>query len=102
MSIELTETNQLKTAYNRMYAILSDYIWDYDVVEALVDVELETYKVFPDIESLRSKIRSLRMRVRQVADAESRIMDAIDTFSDAVDDIEEVYAKIVYPKEVSL
>lgn len=102
MSIELTETNQLKTAYTRMYAILSDYIWDYDVVEALVDVELETYKVFPDIESLRSKIRSLRLRVRQVADYESRIMDAIDTFSDAVDDVEEVYAKIVYPKEVSL
>lgn len=101
MSIKLTETNQLKTAYNRMYAVLSDYIWDYDIVEALVDVELETYKIFPDIESLRNKLRSLRMLVRQTAD-ESRILDAISTFSDAVDDVEGVYAKIVYPKEVSL
>ena len=101
MSIKLTETNQLKTAYNRMYAVLSDYIWDYDIVEALVDVELETYKIFPDIESLRNKLRSLRMLVRQTAD-ESRILDAISTFSDAVDDVEEVYAKIVYPKEVSV
>lgn len=101
MSIKLTETNQLKTAYNRMYAVLSDYIWDYDIVEALVDVELETYKIFPDIESLRNKLRSLRMLVRQTAD-ESRILDAISTFSDAVDDVEGVYAKIVYPKEVSV
>lgn len=101
MSIKLTETNQLKTAYNRMYAVLSDYIWDYDIVEALVDVELETYKVFPDIESLRNKLRSLRMLVRQTAD-ESRILDAISTFSDDVDDVEGVYAKIVYPKEVSV
>ena len=101
MSIKLTETNQLKTAYNRMYAVLSDYIWDYDIVEALVDVELETYKIFPDIESLRNKLRSLRMLVRQTAD-ESRILDAISTFSDAVDDVEEVYAKIVYLKEVSV
>ena len=101
MSIKLTETNQLKTAYNRMYAVLSDYIWDYDIVEALVDVELETYKIFPDIESLRNKLRSLRMIVRQTAD-ESRILDAISTFSDAVDDVEGVYAKIVYPKEVSV
>lgn len=101
MSIKLTETNQLKTAYNRMYAVLSDYIWDYDIVEALVDVELETYKIFPDIESLRNKLWSLRMLVRQTAD-ESRILDAISTFSDAVDDVEGVYAKIVYPKEVSV
>ena len=101
MSIKLTETNQLKTAYNRMYAVLSDYIWDYDIVEALVDVELETYKIFPDIESLRNKLRSLRMLVRQTAD-ESRILDAISTFSDAVDDVEGVYAKIVYSKEVSV
>lgn len=101
MSIKLTETNQLKTAYNRMYTVLSDYIWDYDIVEALVDVELETYKIFPDIESLRNKLRSLRMLVRQTAD-ESRILDAISTFSDAVDDVEGVYAKIVYPKEVSV
>lgn len=101
MSIKLTETNQLKTAYNRMYAVLSDYIWDYDIVEALVDVELETYKIFPDIESLRNKLRSLRMLVRQTAD-ESRILDAISTFSDAVDDVEGVYAKIVYPKGVSV
>ena len=101
MSIKLTETNQLKTAYNRMYAVLSDYIWDYDIVESLVDVELETYKIFPDIESLRNKLRSLRMLVRQTAD-ESRILDAISTFSDAVDDVEGVYAKIVYPKEVSV
>ena len=101
MSIKLTETNQLKTAYNRMYAVLSDYIWDYDIVEALVDVELETYKIFPDIESLRNKLRSLRMLVLQTAD-ESRILDAISTFSDAVDDVEGVYAKIVYPKEVSV
>ena len=101
MSIKLTETNQLKTAYNRMYDVLSDYIWDYDIVEALVDVELETYKIFPDIESLRNKLRSLRMLVRQTAD-ESRILDAISTFSDAVDDVEGVYAKIVYPKEVSV
>ena len=101
MSIKLTETNQLKTAYNRMYAVLSDYIWDYDIVEALVDVELETYKIFPDMESLRNKLWSLRMLVRQTAD-ESRILDAISTFSDAVDDVEGVYAKIVYPKEVSV
>lgn len=101
MSIKLTETNQLKTAYNRMYAVLSDYIWDYDIVEALVDVELETYKIFPDIESLRNKLRSLRMLVRQTTD-ESRILDAISAFSDAVDDVEGVYAKIVYPKEVSV
>ena len=101
MSIKLTETNQLKTAYNRMYAVLIDSIWDYDIVEALVDVELETYKIFPDIESLRNKLRSLRMLVRQTAD-ESRILDAISTFSDAVDDVEGVYAKIVYPKEVSV
>lgn len=101
MSIKLTETNQLKTAYNRMYAVLSDYIWDYDIVEALVDVELETYKIFPDIESLRNKLRSLRMLVRQTAD-ESRILDAISAFSDVVDDVEGVYAKIVYPKEVSV
>ena len=98
----LTETNQLKIAYTRMYSVLSDYIWDFDIVAALVEVEVETYRLFPDLELLRNNIRTLRMLVRQVVDRkdDNRILSAIDTFSKAVNDVEEVYVKIDYPKEV--
>lgn len=98
----LTETNKLKIAYTRMYSVLSDYIWDFDIVAALVEVEVETYRLFPDLELLRNNIRTLRMLVRQVVDRkdDNRILSAIDTFSKAVNDVEEVYVKIDYPKEV--
>ena len=85
-----------------MYSVLSDYIWDFDIVAALVEVEVETYRLFPDLELLRNNIRTLRMLVRQVVDRkdDNRILSAIDTFSKAVNDVEEVYVKIDYPKEV--
>lgn len=98
----LTETNKLKIAYTSMYSVLSDYIWDFDIVAALVEVEVETYRLFPDLELLRNNIRTLRMLVRQVVNRkdDNRILSAIDTFSKAVNDVEEVYVKIDYPKEV--
>ena len=98
----LTETHKLKIAYTRMYSVLSDYIWDFDIVAAVVEVEVETYRLFPDLELLRNNIRTLRMLVRQVVDRkdDNRILSAIDTFSKAVNDVEEVYVKIDYPKEV--
>ena len=98
----LTETNKLKITYTRMYSVLSDYIWDFDIVAALVEVEVETYRLFPDLELLRNNIRTLRMLVRQVVNRkdDNRILSAIDTFSKAVNDVEEVYVKIDYPKEV--
>ena len=85
-----------------MYSVLSDYIWDFDIVAALVEVEVETYRLFPDLELLRNNIRTLRMLVRQVVNRkdDNRILSAIDTFSKAVNDVEEVYVKIDYPKEV--
>lgn len=100
---KLTETNQLKCAYNDMYSVFSDYIWNFDVVAALVDLEMEVYKLFPDLEQLHNKLdvfrRSIRDSVARSDEAEE-LTDAIDTFDDAVREVEDVYVKIESPKEV--
>ena len=96
--VQLTETNQLKYAYNRMYSILSKYIREFNVVAALVDVELEAYKMFPDLDELLRKIDTLRTLVHRVGcDRPER---AIDQFREFTQDVNTVYVKVVSPTEV--
>lgn len=98
--IELTETNEVKLAYNDMYLILCKYIWDFPVVEALADVEIEAYKVFPDIDALRRKADVLSAEIRQdSADAEDAV-EAVRIFKEELDKVEKVYYKLKTPREV--
>ena len=100
---ELTETNVLKNAYNDMYSEFSKYLWNFDVVAALVDVEMEVYNLFPDLEALRTKLDTFRRVIRdsilQSDDVEG-LQEAIDTFDRVIRDVQDVYVKIQSPQEV--
>lgn len=98
--IELTETNEIKLAYNDMYLIVCKDIWDFPVVEALADVEIEAYKVFPDLDALRQKTAVLKSEIRQDAPEAEDALEAVDIFQETIDKMEQIYLKLKAPREV--
>lgn len=98
--IELTETNEIKLAYNDMYLIVCKDIWDFPVVEALADVEIEAYKVFPDLDALRQKTAVLKSEIRQAAPEAEAALEAVDIFQETIDKMEQIYLKLKAPREV--
>lgn len=100
--MELTETNQIQQAYNDMYVIISKYIWPFDVVVSLVDVELEAYKKFPDVENLKSLVDKFRITTLGSCPECPDSVEAIDKFREYLDGVSETYAIIKSPQEVSI
>lgn len=49
----------IKREYIKLYSALRNYLWGYEFVSDLVDLENAVLVRFPDMRSLRSKLQSL-------------------------------------------
>ena len=98
----MTSTSEYQILYNDLYEAMRRYIWDLDVVVALADVEIECYKRFPDIKSLKDKISSLRYLISgyTLNDGSEELFEALDAFDDYYEDQDNLYAKVETFKEV--
>lgn len=91
---------ELQSKYNDMYIQLRNYIWDFDTVEALADVEIETYTTFPDMKRLRSKFNSIFTDVRDIYLEDEDLKKAVDTFKEFIESDDDSWARIKQVREV--
>ena len=45
-------SNEIQNAYVDLYTQMRKYIWPFDVIDILVDLEIESFKSFPDSQKL--------------------------------------------------
>lgn len=91
----------LQTAYNKLYAEFRNYIWDFDIVELLADLEIEVYQTFPDMNNVKSKFQKLKRQV-SFTDAfqDESLKDVFDHFEEIIDSTDGIYADLKSFKEV--
>lgn len=77
---------ELRRDYNKLYTQFRNYIWNYDIVEQFVDLEMEIYKACPDMFKLSDIMRKLKQNIQ-------RIMDDDEDFQEAFDELEEIVDK---------
>ena len=98
----ITATN-LQSAYNALYKEVRRYIWDFETVSALADLEVETYQVFPDMEQLSKKFATFKRYVdaTDVLRDDEDVKKAFDEFEELInsEDIE-LYANLKTFQEV--
>lgn len=96
----MISTTQFKLLYNDLYEQMRKYIWDIDVVNALADVEIESYKAFPDIAALRKYVSDLRYLISGYSVDDEDLFAALDAFDEYYSDDEDMYEKIERFREV--
>lgn len=91
---------ELQAKYNDMYIELRNYIWDFNTVEHLADVEIEVYTIFPDMLKLRNKFNSLFNDMREVYLEDEDLRKAVDAFKNFIETDEDSWARIEQVREV--
>lgn len=91
---------ELQQAYNDLYEVLREYIWEYAVVDAIADLEIAVYETMADIPNIRSQFNKLRQLVRPVSQKEADLRDALDAFDKTIKDDDTVYCKLTKVNEV--
>lgn len=78
-----------------MYEKLRNYVWDFDTVEKLANLEVAVYNSFPDISQIQLLFNSLYLDVRQVFDEDEELQEVVDAFKEFIESIEgDFYLKL--------
>ena len=94
--------SKLQSAYNDLYLCMCKYIWDFPTVDALADLEIETYQTFPDMECLKKKLYCLKRFVSHIdaLEHDSELSQRFDDFESLIADNADLYASLKIYKEV--
>lgn len=95
-------STKFQKAYNELYRCIREYIWDFNTVNILADLEIETYKSFPDIDKLQKHLSDLKRDVSatDVYDEDEELKAAFEDFESLLDDTDEIYASLKTFKKV--
>lgn len=94
--------NDLQNAYFDLYSELRRYIWSYQDVKTLANLEIEIFKRFPDVDQIRKYLNLMEMSARFVTNDDEDIKLAFQDFKDVLDSIEsneDIYAKLTEVEE---
>ena len=90
----------IRNAYIDLYREMRRYIWDFRIVEQLVEVEIDSFQTCVDMDKLSEDLRLLRQHINEVISDDEDLKDAIDAFQDIVDNETETFAKLYQVSEV--
>lgn len=84
-----------RNRYNDFYVEMRKYIWGPEVVELLADIEVECYKSFPNLSSLKSMIGKLKSIIREDMMHSEDLRHAVNQLYDCVTEGRNVYMPLV-------
>lgn len=84
---ELMSFNELQNRYIQLYKLLRNYIWEYDIVELIADLEVLTFTAFTDKEELKKALDALERAIRftDVWKQDEQMQEQFSAFRDALD-----------------
>lgn len=91
---------KIQREYNRLYKEIRKYIWDFEAVEALADLEIEVYKLCPDIPTVRDRLNNLKYYTNPLVLDDKDLDKAIHRFEDLINSDDTPYSKLWSVKEV--
>ena len=94
----------LQSAYNDLYTKLRNYIWDYETVVKIADLEVATYMAFPDIDNIRRAFSKLSVDIKDsdIYSDDEKLQQALDDFEDKLEGADQLFYKLEVPQEVEV
>lgn len=90
----------IQREYNRLYRELRKYIWDFEAVEAIADLEVAVYQLCPDMQLIRDRLGLLKIFTRELEVEDADLSKAFKRFEDLVMEDDTPYAKLYQTMEV--
>ena len=94
--------NDVQNAHFDLYSDPRRYIWSYQDVKTLPNLEIETFKRFPDVDQIGKYLNLMEMSARFVTNDDEDIKLGFQDFKDVLDSIEsneDIYAKLTEVEE---
>lgn len=87
MSNELVTFTEVQSQYNRLYKCLRQYIWEYNVVEHIGELEVLAYTAFADRGELRHALDVLvrDIKATDVWKNDEDLQACVQSFYDLID-----------------
>ena len=89
----------IQNAYNKMYAEIRKYVWDFPTVAALADLEIAVYKTCQDLADVKTKFYRLRSCIADVIQIDEDLSKVVDTFENLVHE-QDTFVKLNQVEEV--
>ena len=92
-------SNILQNAYNNLYKEIRKYIWSFEAVNAIADLEISAYQSFADIVAVRKNLDRVKSYARDVLKDDEDLQKVFDAFYDLREDEDRTYVKLTAVKE---
>ena len=94
----------LQSAYNDLYTKLRNYIWEYDTVVKIADLEVATYMAFPNIDDIRRAFSKLSVDIKDsdIYSDDEELQQALDEFDEKLQGADQLFYKLEVPQEVEV
>ena len=95
----MISSSEIQSAYNDLYKEIRKYIWGFDAVNALADLEIASYTACADVYEIKKRLDLLHMYAKEVERDDEDLKSAFDAFYKLLDDQSDVYVKLLKVKE---
>lgn len=91
MSKEVITSSDLQVKYEKLYKFLMDFLWEFQTVQALANLEIAIFKRFPDKDEMLNCLRELNHMISQTYNelSEAEEEEFQKTYEDLEKSIEE-------------
>ena len=86
--------------YQKLYVQLRKYLWSFDTVEKIADLEVAVYQAIPTIKNIRDKFDKLKYNISQTSKDDEDFKRAVENFEDLISSDDEPYLTLNAVKEV--
>lgn len=92
----------IQSAYNDLYKQLRNYIWEYETVVKIANLEVASYMAFPDIDDIRRAYSELKSDVTSsdVWSDDKELQKSMDRFEEKLDGADQIFYGLSVPKEI--
>ena len=96
----MVSAKEIQNCYVNMYKQVRNYVWDFDTVELLANLEAEIYSTFPNIDKLKSYFIRFKQCVKDASKDDEELEQSIEHLEDSIDQASSIYCKLERVQEV--
>lgn len=93
-------SNDLQNGYIDLYKQLREYIWDFNTVEILAELEISIFTAFPERDKVKSTLQSLKYQIKDQFEDNEDLKKAYESLEKLVESEDTFYGKIGKVNEV--
>ena len=95
-------SQDFRNVYEKLYAEIRNYLWSYDTLKDLAQLEQDIYSAFIDRESLERDFYKLKSSIKEVLDEDELLKKQMDALEELIElEDSQLYARLPGVAEVN-